>query len=224
MESKKIFAKGYCSAKYFLIFVVFSILGAFYEELLNFLKIYFSHKTLVWSLRQGVIYGPFSPIYGAGAVILVKLLSNKNYSYFKTFFYGFLIGGAFEYVVNFLQETFVGTKSWDYSNHILNINGRTTIPIMIFWGLGTLILIKFVYPHLSKLIEKIPYNFGNVILKILVVFLSLDMFISWTALIRQNLRRNNIPPITPIDKIYDKYYTDKFLAKYFPNMVAVKRR
>ena len=44
------------------------------------------------------------------------------------------------------------------------------------------------------------------------------MLISWGAIIRQTLRRNNIPAFTPVGEFFDKHYDDEFLAKYFPNM------
>ena len=82
-----------------------------------------------------MIYGPISPVYGAGAVLFTVLLLSKPKSNFKTFLEGALIGGIFEYGISFLQETFLHTISWDYSDAFLNINGRTTIPYMIVWGL-----------------------------------------------------------------------------------------
>ncbi|MEG0826668.1 MAG: hypothetical protein RR404_04295, partial [Bacilli bacterium] len=68
-----------------------------------------------------------------------------------------------------------------------------TIPYMFFWGIASVLLIKKIYPFFSKLIEKIPYNLGDLITKILIIILSFDMLISWSALIRQDLRRRNVP-------------------------------
>ena len=223
MSSKKqIFAEGYSGKKLFLIFVIGSIFGALYEQILNLIKVYFATGEIVWSLRRGVIYGPFSPIYGAGAVLIVYFLVRPNYSKLKTFLYGALLGGAFEYIISFLQEVFTHTISWDYSNYFLNINGRTTIPFMIFWGLLTLIFAKYIYPFISKLIEKIPVNLGNIIFYILLIFLIIDMFISWTALIRSAMRRNNIEPITPVGEFYDKVYPDEYIKSVYTNMKFVK--
>ena len=47
----------------------------------------------------------------------------------------------------------------------------------------------------------------------------LNMIISWSAIIRQTLRKNNVPPLTPIGNFLDEHYDDEFLSKYFPNMV-----
>ena len=46
------------------------------------------------------------------------------------------------------------------------------------------------------------------------------MLISWSALIRQNLRRNNVPAYTVVGEFFDRHYPDEFLEKFYPNMVA----
>lgn len=218
MSSKKcVFAKGYSFKKLFFIFVIGSIIGVLYEEILNTVKIYLATGDIVWELRRGVIYGPFNPLYGLGAVLVVYLLVRPNYSNIKTFIYGGLLGGTLEYSISLLQEIFTHTTSWDYSHHFLNIGGRTTIPFLIAWGIFTLIFAKIIYPYLSKWIEKIPINIGNIVFYILLIFLIIDMFISWTALFRGAMRKSDIEPITPIGRLYDRIYPDSVLSKHFPN-------
>ena len=86
MSSKKcVFAEGYSGKKLFLIFVIGSVIGVLYEEILNLVKIYFATGDIVWELRRGVLYGPFNPLYGLGAVLVVYLLAKPNYSNIKTF-------------------------------------------------------------------------------------------------------------------------------------------
>ena len=77
---------------------------------------------------------------------------------------------------------------------------------------------RFIYPLLSKLIEMIPYKVGKILLPILVVFMCLNMFVSYTALFRQAQRLDGKPPMTFLGEIYDKVYTDEFLAKIYANM------
>ncbi len=217
-EEKKIFAKGLSKEKLFLIFVIGSIIGAYYEEILSGIKYFNVYHVLKWFPRRGVLYGPFSPIYGAGMVLFIYLLSRRKHTNIELILYGGLIGGIFEYMTSFLQETFIGTVSWDYSKQFLNIHGRTTIPIMLGWGMGAFILVRYVYPFLSRLIEKIPYKLGKGITLFLAIFLGLDMLVSWTALARWTFRRENIPPYTVVGKFYDQVYTDEVLMRHFPNM------
>lgn len=89
---------------------------------------------------------------------------------------------------------------------------------MVVWGLLGLVLVKVVYPLVSDAIERIPRKVGDIVYIIMVVFMAFDMLISWTAIIRQTLRHNHVPPYTPIGRFYDAYFTDDYLEHYFPNM------
>ena len=222
-NEKRIFTSGLDFNKLFIIFVIGCLFGNYYEMILNLVRHYLRDGSIFWEVRLGVIYGPFSPVYGMGAVLMTKLLAGKNDKWYITLIKGALLGGSFEYLISFLQETFTGTTSWNYRKKILDINGRTTIPIMLLWGLLSVVFIHFIYPWLSKKIENIPRNIGKPILVVFVVFLSLDMFISFTAVIRQSLRREGYPAYTYLDEFYDKFYTDERLKKVYPNMkVRVK--
>lgn len=216
---QEVFAAGLSFRKLFFIFLVCSVLGSLYEELLYMFLIYRDQHVLVWSLRRGVIYGPFNVIYGFGAALMCWALLRKPYKDWQIFGLAAVIGGVVEYMLSFLQEAFTGTTSWDYSDLPLSLNGRTTLLFMVLWGFMGLILVKVVYPFLSKLIEKIPVRIGEVLFRVLLVFMILDMLISWTAILRQNLRHQGVPPFTPVGELYDKVYNDDYLRKYFPNMV-----
>ena len=223
MSNKKIsIFKTLSWKKLFLIFLIFSIFGSLFEQVQYVIRHYQHTKEIQIPSRTAVIYGQVNMIYGFGAVLFVLLLS-KLKKWYQIFIFGSLIGGIFEYLVSFLQEFFVGTSSWDYSQKFLNINGRTTIPIMCIWGLLSLLLIKIAYPYLSSLIEKIPASFGNILVSILLILITLDALISWTALIRQNHRRKGYPPMTKIGAICDKIYPDEVLKKAYPNMNYKKR-
>ncbi len=217
-RDKTIFAKGICFEKLLFIFIIGSIFGTYYEQLLNLFVCYFKDGSIVWESRRGLIYGPLSPIYGAGFILMVFFLGRKQYKWYEILLYGALIGGGFEYLISFLQEKFIGTVSWDYSSYPLNIGGRTTIPYMFFWGALCFLAVKKIYPFLSNLIEKIPYNLGKLLTNILVVFLAINMFLSWGALIRQSLRRAGIKAYTPVGNFFDKYYTDEYLKRFYANM------
>ncbi len=214
-----VFAKGLCFKKLFFIFMIGSILGTIYEDILIYVLTYLETGTGVWMLHRGVIYGPFNVIYGFGAAVMCWVLLRKKYNNWQILGLSALLGGLVEYGLSFLQETFTGTTSWDYSNQLLDINGRTTIPIMLVWGVLGLMLVKVVYPFCSNLIERIPARIGNPIFWVLLVFMIVNCLVSWSAIIRQGLRHNNIPAFTPVGEFYDHYYTDEYLHHYFPNMV-----
>lgn len=219
---KNEFAKGYCFHKYFWIFIIGSVFGVYWEQIYTLVLHLLNEGIWVWKLKRGVIYGPFNPLYGAGAVILTMAFAkNKNYKWYHYLLYGAVLGGTVEYLTSYLQELVVGSVSWNYHNKFLNINGRTTIPYALFWGLLAMVWNMWVYPVMSNLIERIDYNIGCKLTMVLLVFMVFDCFISWSSVIRQNYRRQNIPPYTAFGEFLDKYYPDEFLKKYYTNMVFV---
>ena len=213
-EEKKIFAQGYCFAKIFIFFLIGCLFGTYYEEILWFIS---NHE---WVDRQGLIFGPFSPIYGFGVCIYVILLGkhNENRSILKTYLYSCLIGGVAEFSISLICELVFGVKFWDYTGYFLNIAGRTTVPFMLAWGLLGLFLMKVAYPLVSKLVEKIPYKIAQPVYIMILVFIILDMILTYSALGRMAFRSKGKEPFTFVGQFYDKVYTDEYLYNKFPAM------
>ena len=205
------FAFGLSFYKLVWCFIFGSVFGTLYEEIITFFKYG------VWENRSSVIIGPFNPLYGT-AFIFAILLFHHVKNPLKVLFFGAIFGGAFEYGANWAQEFFTGSVSWDYNDLLLNINGRTSVIYALFWGLLIVLGVKIFYPYFSRLIEKIPYKVGVVLTRVLIIFLTLNMLITYTMLIRQGLRAKGIEPYTPIGVIYDEVFTDEYIKELFPNM------
>ena len=216
---KRVFARGLCKEKYFFIFVFMSIFGCLYEEILFLVTDYIETGNIVWETKRGLIYGELSPVYGLGAMIFIYLFARKKRKWYVNYFYGCLVGGGFEYIASFVQEKFAGTLSWDYSNHFMNINGRTTIPFMLVWGLMGLLILYVIYPLLSKAIESIPYNLGKMVYKVLVILINIDVFISYGAAIRQGLRNAGYKPYTPLGDFFDHFFPNEKMAEIYRNAI-----
>ena len=123
---EKVFAKGFCFFKIFIFFLLGSIFGSLFEEIQWFIEIG------TFTCRCDLLYGHFSTLYGFGIVLFLLILvpRNNQRGFMKTFFYSFFLGGIFEYFAGLFSEKILNIKFWDYSTMFLNINGKTTIPIM----------------------------------------------------------------------------------------------
>lgn len=172
--------------------------------------------------RQGMIFGPFSQVYGLGAVLLT-LLIRKNSSKTKIFFLSAAVGGVYEYACSYIQEKLFGTISWDYGNSFLSIGGRTSLVYCIFWGIMGLVLIKLLNPALEKLLSKVGGYKTTVLAAFATAFFILNLQLSFMAVKRQSNRRLNIPPKTAAEMWLDENYSDETLKKIYPNMVVVKQ-
>lgn len=196
----------------FWIFIIGSIAGFIFE-----ITVVFFQKGH-FELRQGLIYGPFIPVYGIGAMLYYVVLNKiKLKNKIQIFLITMLLGGLTEYLCSFMQEKLFGTISWDYSYLPFNINGRTSLLHCIYWGIGGILYITYIEPLIEKMKEKMNKNSINIITTILAIFMILDITISWMAAERQIERKSNIEPENTIDLFLDKYYPDKYIDRIFNN-------
>lgn len=172
--------------------------------------------------RQGMLYGPFSQVYGFGAIALVLLLQPlvKKGS-FHVFIGGALVGGIFEYGMSYVQEFAFGTVSWDYSNLPLSIGGRTSIMYMFFWGILSVLFFKFVFPLFLLAIKRIPPKPRRSFAILLTVVLGANLLLSAAAVSRWTSRQHGQPAANILDITMDTYYPDEFMREIYPYMQVV---
>lgn len=200
--------------KIFLIFMIGSIIGYIVEMIVALVQE--GHL----ESRQGVIYGPFTPIYGVGIVIYYLAFQKiKTRDKKKISLISMLLGGTVEYLFSFLQEKIFGTVSWDYSNWILNINGRTTLIHCTYWGVAGLLYMALIEPIIPKIEEMIQKNGVKVVSAGVAVLMIFNITISSMAALRQKERKYNIQATSQIDAFLDKNYPDEYMNKIFANKI-----
>lgn len=172
--------------------------------------------------RQGVLIGPFSPIYGIGFVMLTILLYRfKNQDWKKIWAISAVSLSAFEYLCSYAMEHILGTRAWNYSKQPFNLNGRICLKFTIMWGFLGVLFIKVLYPQFSKAIDRMKSNAGRILGVSLAVFLLLDCLFSVKVSLRQQERRLGLPARSTLDMWVDGYYTDEKLAKIYTEIRVV---
>lgn len=153
-------------------FIIYSIAGYIIETIFGLLT-----KGMLES-RKGFLYGPFCPIYGVGAVIMILGLQCFKKNNYTLFWGGFLVGSIVEYIISYIGELVFKVNWWDYSNYFLNLNGRICFTFSLFWGLLALYLIRHFNPLIDKLIdktkEKVPIKYLKTLVVIGIIFLAID--------------------------------------------------
>lgn len=115
--------------KLFWIFLIGSFIGYIIETIVGIIQ----NGHLV--SRQGLLFGPFIQVYGIGLVTYYLVISKmKKKNNIKIFLVSMILGGAVEYLFSYFQQKLFGTISWDYSNLLFNINGRTSLLHCLYWG------------------------------------------------------------------------------------------
>lgn len=207
--------------KLFWIFTIASMIGCLAETIVCVVA------EGQFKIRQGVIYGPFIPVYGAGALLFYLLVpkitgatteNTKQIKNSKIFFSTMILGGFTEYIFSYAQECIFGTVSWEYGNMPFNLNGRTELMYCLMWGVGGILFIKWLYPY-TKRLDEIDYMNKNIQIAtwIFVIFMIFNIIISILAGCRQYERTQNIQAETRLEKFLDKHYPDKIMDIIFSN-------
>lgn len=219
--------EGYIKLNYFNLFWVFfvcSVLGLILEEVWHMVVV----DPGVYQDRAGMLFGPFSPIYGFGAVFMTMAL---NRFYKKNpliiFLVSALIGCAFEVFVGWFMQTSFGVVSWSYS-HIrlfgmpdpiaVLTGGRTCTPFACMWGLGGLIWIKVLLPRLLKLINMIPWKRRYSATVILTAVMLIDGVMTLQSLDYWYQRVNGTVRNIPVAQFYDKHFDNEYMENRFQSM------
>lgn len=108
-------------------------------------------------VNRGVCHGPWLPIYGYGAVLMLIFLNKFRKNPMLEFVLGVIVCGIVEYFTSVALEVMNGgTKWWDYTGYFLNINGRVCAEGLLVFGLGGLAITYLLAPFLDNHIRKIP--------------------------------------------------------------------
>lgn len=197
----------------FWIFVVCSVLGLVLETVFHFL-IYHQYQD-----RTGMLFGPFSPIYGAGA-LLMTLSLNRFYkaNVILVFFVSAIIGGAFEYFTSWFMQMAFGVTAWNYSGMWLSIGGRTCGPYMILWGLLGTLWIKLGLPLMLKAVNLIPWNWRYPLTVVCAVAMAVNIVMTLEALDCWYERESGKPVTSHIQRFYADHFDDQYMAEHFQTM------
>ena len=140
---------------YVNIFFIFSLIGFFFENALN----YFANGTF----NSGILYGPWTFIYGIGALLIVvvrKFLAQYHLKKWKEVILFYLLITIFMTLVEFaggmLIENIFHRTYWDYTNMRFNYGKYICLEVSLSWGLLATLVNYFVLPFVNKIEKKIP--------------------------------------------------------------------
>ena len=219
LRDKTAFAQGCCFDKLVCLFFVASLLGDLIETV-------FCRFTMgEWMSRSSLVWGPFSIVWGFGAVLLTAVLykyRDRNDRY--VFLVGTVAGGAYEYICSVGTELAFGAVFWDYSHLPFNLGGRINLLYCFFWGIAAVVWLKGCYPILSRWIERIPRRVGKVLTWVILVFMVCNMLVSGLALIRYNERSTEEQPSqSALGAFLDQHFPDERMERIYPSAIQVER-
>ena len=200
-----------------IIFLLASFAGLVLEEVWMFVSAGLTQS------RPGLVWGPFSPLYGFGAVFLTLfcwVMRKVNASGSLVFVVSAALGGGLEQVTGWAMETLFGVSSWTYVYLPDHITQWVAWRFLFFWGIIGLVWARYVMPDLLYRIGAPTYRRQATFVLLLAAYLALDIFVTLACFTRMTLRDEGVPAVTPFQEWIDENFTDQFIAARFQNLVV----
>ncbi|MGN1378655.1 MAG: putative ABC transporter permease [Dorea sp.] len=126
----------------FLVFLTGCLIGWVYEE-------FFYWFTEGLLRNRGILYGPWLPIYGIGALVIYTMKPLKK-NPVALFLSCLVISGAVEYVIGYAGIHYLGIRLWDYRGLFLNLQGIICFRSVVTFGILGILFHYLVEPAAEK--------------------------------------------------------------------------
>lgn len=165
--------------KVFLNFLFYCVIGWLYEVFLEVVVYRWGFS------NRGILFGPYLPIYGIGAMSFIFCLTglkNRKVNFFGInispvlVFLGIVvITTTLELMGSYIMEFTSGEWMWDYSSYFLNFQGRIALNPSIRFGIGGMIIMYLLQPLFEKTIAKLNKKHLNTVFIILFTLFLVDV-------------------------------------------------
>ncbi|MDO4291189.1 MAG: putative ABC transporter permease [Eggerthellaceae bacterium] len=195
------------------IFVVASVVGLIGETIVATVMDGFVKD------RAGLVWGPFSPLYGLGAVLMTVALNDlKGRSRILLFTVAAVVGGALEFVAGWFWKNAFGIIAWSYIDRPLNFGGYTCVEMMVVWGLAGLAWMLVALPIVMRVIGLIPANWRTPLTVAMSAFLLVDVTVTLMSFNFWFERLSGAVPETPLQLFFANHYGNEWMDDRFQTM------
>ena len=159
------------SARYlFLLFLAGSVTGWLYEEVF-----YWITEGLL--RNRGVLYGPWLPIYGIGALGIYAMKPVKKHPVLL-FVLCAMVTGIVEYIIGYIGIRYFDMRLWDYRGLLWNIDGIICFRSVVSFALMGLVFHYWLEPTGSRIVQKLPSDTVRTVCLVLLLIFLVDCILS----------------------------------------------
>lgn len=134
-------------------------------------------------INRGFMRGPFLPLYGSGAIMMLVVSMPVRDNLFLVYIAGCLGATALEYITGVIMEALFKVRYWDYSNKKFNFQGHICLGSTVAWGFLTILMTEVVHKPIERFALGIPENVLSLLTIVLTIIIVTDFTLSFkTAL------------------------------------------
>lgn len=165
---------GYNGVQWLFLFYFYCFAGWCFESVFVSLK---SHK---W-VNRGFMRGPFLPLYGSGAIMMLVVSMPYADNIPLTYVAGVFGATALEYVTGVAMVALFKMRYWDYSNRFLNFQGHICLRSSLTWGLFTVLMTRVIHRPIESMMYRIPGQVLYYAIVVLTIYIVADFTLSFKA-------------------------------------------
>ncbi|MCD8249165.1 MAG: hypothetical protein LUC60_04850 [Lachnospiraceae bacterium] len=158
---------SYHFTEWLALFYFYCVFGWCFESTYVSLK---EHRPV----NRGFMKGPWLPLYGSGAVLILWL----TLPFQETPTLVFLVGAAgatvLEYVTGIVMLRLFKVRYWDYSNQHFQFQGHICLSSTIVWGFLSLLMVYVVHEPVAGVVLGLPEDVSSVITFVVTVLIVYD--------------------------------------------------
>lgn len=138
----------------------------------------FKSKKLV---NRGFMRGPFLPLYGSGAIMMLVVSMPFRNNVVLTYFAGVVGATVLEYVTGVTMEALFKVRYWDYSNQPFNFQGHICLTSSIAWGFLTILMTRVIHQPIEQFVMTIPDRALGYATAVVTIYIVIDFTLSFKA-------------------------------------------
>lgn len=131
--------------------------------------------------NRGFMRGPFLPLYGSGAIMMLVVSMPFQDNLFLVYVAGFIGATALEYITGVTMENLFKVRYWDYSGKPFNFQGHICLSSSVAWGFLTILMTEVVHKPFEYLVLSIPSGVLTVVTCVLTAGIAGDFALSFKA-------------------------------------------
>lgn len=159
--------KTYTLDQWLLFFFIYCFVGWLWE------CGYVSVRTKKWTNR-GFMRGPFLPIYGSGAIVILFTTLPVRNNPILVFVVSVISATILEFCTGTVMESMFKVRYWDYSRFKFNYKGYISLAASTAWGIGGTLLVFVVNRPVDALVCSLPRTVSELTAFALTVCVSCD--------------------------------------------------
>lgn len=131
--------------------------------------------------NRGFMRGPFLPIYGSGAIMMLVVSMPFRDSIVLTYIAGCIGATVLEYVTGVTMEALFKVRYWDYSKNKFNFQGHICLGSTLAWGFLTIAMTEFIHVPIEQAVLSIPAQVLTIVTLVLTAGIFADFALSFKA-------------------------------------------